>query len=496
VKSDAATYLSKALSQPRSPEQHITFEMLQLKMGIKLSGIFDSEFWDKLVLQATSDEPAVLHAVTAIGSAFRSELLARDSCEAQTCRSMDKEGAQALLEYNLAIRCLKDHLRNTDICSLRVTLITCMLFICFEYLRRNLRTADTHLLNGLRLLRDIHRRHSRDGDLPPLLAQAPDSVDDHLVEAFARLNLQCALFGLGSKSIYIPHRESIPSIRMPVVFESATQARRLLDTFISGTYHLLTRHCSTTSYDDGTVSLFLREQHEIKAGLTSWLSTYERTISQSSPPFSISFSTQLAYMVLRMYHSMAEIIVSASHPLSRETDFDAHNAAFASIIGQAIALAKGAARHLAHRPSSFHSRKSFTVDMGYIPVLYYTALKCREPRLRRHAIKLMEGSPHREGVWDGLYTAAIARRVVALEEGTFFAGNNFDADFDALEQPGLGVGAALPVLPEAARLYQVDVVLPPQGVVNTVLRCVRRRWDIGVGWRMEAKDVSVELGIP
>ncbi|KIW70691.1 hypothetical protein PV04_02936 [Phialophora macrospora] len=485
-----------------SPEQHASFEMLRLKMGVKLSGIFDSDFWDKLVLQASVDEPAVLHAVAAIGSAYRSDRLAKnDHGYGQTRevsnREMDSEGTRALLEYNMAIRCLTAHLSRTDICSLRVALITCMLFICFEYLRRNLRTGDTHLVNGLRLLRDIQaRRGAPGGDNASVVGNPPDSLDDHLFEAFARLNLQCALFGLGLPFTEIPRRrDRLCSFEIPSAFESLQQARRQLDEILSGTYHLLLQCCQNegghSHGDEPDLDAFHRDQLELKAGLARWLHTYDTTLARSTA----NLTTTLAYMILRMYHTMGTIIVSVCHPLARESDFDHHTAAFVSIIEQAVDLSDTAKAHIlmSQRRSPFSKQKrTFTVDMGFIPVLYYTALKCRVPRIRRQAAKLMEVAPHREGVWDGKFAAAIARRVFEIEEGECFAGFDVDGEFDMFAAPSPGDWATLPTLPEESKIYQVNVMLPEEGLANTTLQCIRRRWDAqDGGWHMERRNYSV-----
>lgn len=460
--------------------------MLKRKMGIKLSGIFDSDFWDQLVLQSSFEEPAILHAVAAIGSAYRSNRLARDELDAQI-GDMDKEGTNALREYNKAIVCLKAHLAYVDLCSLRVTLITCMLFICFEYLRRNLKVGDTHLLNGLRLVRHIHNRQYPDRESILITGETPESVDDHLIEAFARLNLQCALFGLGAKHTYLLEGDSGFCFNIPPLFESVQQARRQLDGMLSGTYHLLMQRCDNEQGDLANSDLadFLHDQQQLKTSLASWLEAYHRTISQMKHDLTCS----LAFMVLRMYHTMAYIISSVCHPLAAESDFDLYTGDFVSIIKQAIELAEGAKIHMLERPSPF-KKKTFTVDMGYIPVLYYLALKCRNPRMRRQAIKMMQVSPHREGVWDGELSAAIARRVVSLEEGDFYDDFKLDEGFNAFEMPSAEDWRVFPALPEAHRIRQVNVILPQEGLANTVLQCIRRRWVNGA-WRVESQNHSI-----
>jgi hypothetical protein len=55
------------------------------------------------------------------------------------------------------------------------------------------------------------------------------------------------------------------------------------------------------------------------------------------------------------------------------------------------------------------------LDNGVIFSLYWTALKARDGMVRRRAISLLE-IPSQEGVWIGPIQAAIAKRIVEIEE--------------------------------------------------------------------------------
>jgi hypothetical protein len=57
----------------------------------------------------------------------------------------------------------------------------------------------------------------------------------------------------------------------------------------------------------------------------------------------------------------------------------------------------------------------FVLDAGIIFSLFWTAVKCRDGLIRRRAIALLELS-WQEGIWIGMIQAAIAKRVVEIEE--------------------------------------------------------------------------------
>ncbi|KAN0121758.1 hypothetical protein V8E51_000084 [Hyaloscypha variabilis] len=58
----------------------------------------------------------------------------------------------------------------------------------------------------------------------------------------------------------------------------------------------------------------------------------------------------------------------------------------------------------------------FTFDVGIIPPLHLTAIKCRDPVVRQEAIDLLFSSPRQEGMWDSVLSARIALWVTRCEE--------------------------------------------------------------------------------
>jgi hypothetical protein len=58
----------------------------------------------------------------------------------------------------------------------------------------------------------------------------------------------------------------------------------------------------------------------------------------------------------------------------------------------------------------------YSFEMNILPPLHYCSTRCRDPKLRRKALALLEDSPRREGMWDSAMLAAIARYVIQEEE--------------------------------------------------------------------------------
>ena len=102
------------------------------RTAIQLSGFWGSSFWDCFIIRATHHEPAIRHAVLALGS-LHERFEAGDRSVLNPV--WDKmEGGFALKQYNQAIQQLikptNKGQRAVDVC-----LIACMLFACFEVSR-------------------------------------------------------------------------------------------------------------------------------------------------------------------------------------------------------------------------------------------------------------------------------------------------------------------------------------------------------------------------
>ncbi|KAK3322734.1 hypothetical protein B0H66DRAFT_515380 [Apodospora peruviana] len=452
-------------AQYARPQEEAALDFFRHKTSTKMPGVFRSNFWDTLVFQASFREPAVLHAVIALAATHK--------------RSTYLGNGQ----YNKAIRHLRHHLeKKEDAYSLRVALISCMVFLCLDLLKGQFVTGRAHLQGGLQLLQELQERNGvhasfdnkssspngSDREQAVISVRRPESVDDHLVEAFTRLNVQSALFGQGSEYLYqIGQNDNCgQQYKIPAVFDSLNTARRHLDILLNGV-HLLSVQVSTTSVSSDLV----RRKEHLQSSLVEWFTAFQSSLPKLSAGRT-GAEQQRAYLglpLLRLYHIMATIICATCLRESDETVFDSYTADFATILEQASDLWRRVARvmrlpttaggsggcFLTPHPYGGGVDISFTVDMGFIPPLYYLALKCRVPKFRRYAIRFLEAAPHREGVWDGNVAAAVARRIMDVEEDGFYSGLCSSLDGHVDDYLGLCTGDR--------RLKGDDVPLVPGG---------------------------------
>ncbi|CZT47183.1 uncharacterized protein RSE6_07717 [Rhynchosporium secalis] len=141
-------------------EERMCFDYFQTQTIKKLPGVFYSYFWQRLVLQACTSEPAVLHAVIALGSAHRIEddsLMFRNklSSDRKETHNIDRRQVFTIQEYSKAISILRTRVTNDKSRSLRVVLITCVLFVTLELLRGENENAQAHTESGWRLMKEL-----------------------------------------------------------------------------------------------------------------------------------------------------------------------------------------------------------------------------------------------------------------------------------------------------------------------------------------------------
>lgn len=120
---------------PGTAEEKRGFSYFLHNTAAELSGYYDSSFWESLLLQASTAEPALRHAVIAIGAlheSFANKLLdySPDSIER----------GFSINQYTKAIGHLRRSLAAGNQQPL-TALMSCILFVCFDSIRGHLESA-------------------------------------------------------------------------------------------------------------------------------------------------------------------------------------------------------------------------------------------------------------------------------------------------------------------------------------------------------------------
>ncbi|KAI0402508.1 hypothetical protein F4802DRAFT_348911 [Xylaria palmicola] len=463
-----------------SPEQEICFRWLRYRTFTKLPLPFVTPFWQMLVLQAIAGEPSILHAALALGSAHQRESL--DGCRpTRPRRTLDPQQEFMLREYGRAIRALQPHFSSHGGKSVHVTLIACVLFTFTENLLGRYAIANAHLHSGLRLLAESHGPAARSVDVN-VSARMRGCVDDWIIETFARLHVQAALFGQGLLEIY-PRLPLFPSTPMPGIFKSSNQAATHMDRLLLDILHLPEEFSSPNDLatDSAIITALHDRRKRLRVELGLWLAAYEAT----SPGLADGFSPidEFYLKVLRGYHTMATITLNTLAWPACESRYDLYTADFISLIAQLVAIWRAhVARPVWHprpwAPAETPRRISHSVgDKGWIPLLYFVAVKCRVRRIRLQALRLLAQTVHKEGIWDSGLALLTATEVARIEEDGFYRATQEEDDgFDIVSIPS-EKDVSRPPLPDHRRLYNLRVELPEHSTGILTLEYDRGRGD-------------------
>jgi hypothetical protein len=436
-------------------EECTYLQWFQCRVVQSVSGFFDQGFWKTLVTTETWTEPAIMHAVVALSAAHRSDIIQRQGLQ-------DIQERFTLRQYSKAIRLLRPIMASKDPASIRVVLVTCLLFTSLEYLRGQYKTAALHLHMGLRMFKDLHMECAEliNGVLIVKPAIYKRAIDLAIVQGFASLHVQADLFGNHLPDIALILQATEAELPSPI-FVSLQEAGDSMDKLLHGVLLLTQRVRAAVNGPAEWSPTFTKNQDRALASLKKWRSTYQKTTARLD---SSDKRQNLAYTLLLNNHTIATIMCKSIFSTC-ETIYAEYTDDFVTIIERSIMLWK-------HYVSAQDTELSgATVNMGWIPPLYYTALKCRVPRIRSHAIRLLRSVPHKEGVWDSRLVANIAERVKQLEEQPYGGSVGPESDFVLDDVPCSWECERTPTLPKATLFNEVQVELSETSSV--VLTCKR-----------------------
>jgi hypothetical protein len=102
-----------------------SFHFFLSRTAPQLSAFYGDPFWNHLVLQATHHEPAIRHAIVALGSLH-------ERFEKHDGNIRSHEDCFPIQEYSRAIQALVAPFARNEPQAMDVCLISCILFTCFE----------------------------------------------------------------------------------------------------------------------------------------------------------------------------------------------------------------------------------------------------------------------------------------------------------------------------------------------------------------------------
>jgi hypothetical protein len=424
-------------------QQHRYFEVFCTDTCATLGQPFDNYVWSGLVLQACEQQPFVRDAILAIGALTKTlgdvqrlRMLGIAPKEGQLCLTMSPDHKQALELYGKAIKGMQKATSSGGR-GTRTALIACLLVVCFEGLYASHVQAMVHAQNGVKLLHEwLREKSSPNHSL--LSSPAPHVIEDELIHAFHRLDLQVLTYhdtrpAELHQSFKIHADMALKG--MPSIFLSLPQARLYLDLTMRRSLHFLATALFAGKADEleqiganiksegggdlpGGLNSFsspkdvpiwlLTERDKYLEEVLRWASAFDPLLKSFAVPDEKRPLSMIGARIMKMLSITAKIMLMGAF-FNSELGYDSllpeftENTILAeSVYGPLISARKGIV--------------SFNFDPNVLPPMYQLLVKCRDRMLRRRVIRLLTSYFHREGPWDSHAIARTGTWIMKVEE--------------------------------------------------------------------------------
>ncbi|KAF7509056.1 hypothetical protein GJ744_008451 [Endocarpon pusillum] len=369
-----------------------------------------SDFWSNTVLRCSHEEPVVRHALIALSS-IHLDLVTTDCPEGQGFGS-ELTSVESLLQYNKAIRQLRTYLSSRERPSVKVALICCALFYCFESTRGEYDSALGHLQNGLSILRDAMARRKSEAHT----IESKDEPEDlqSLEQFFIRLDLQATVFDEGRVPLLeftsLDERTGIKPIVATDIFQNLYEAQLALDKLRNQAWRFCTINAPLKHVQPEELPAHVvQEKKQLVSQFKHWSSALEALWHQQdsdSCQRSQSLTFQESATMLKVLHRSAQMLILANFPHDYSIFGSTPNERGREIISLIESLRL-----------TDPSRRTYSCEVGIIAPLSMLGSSCQDPQVCGKAMMLLAASKRREGLVDAQMVVRIARRILMLRTG-------------------------------------------------------------------------------
>ncbi|KAE9375156.1 hypothetical protein N431DRAFT_334397 [Stipitochalara longipes BDJ] len=365
---------------------------------------FRSEFSSFYLLRAAHEQPAIRHAVIALGGVHETFGL-----DKERLNGMGPTDPFSERQYSKAIMLLLNSSKVPSTQPTEVFLISCLLFACFESLRGHIKSAITHVRCGMKLL-----HQATASDTLASFAYVPQKTIKSL---FTRLDNQ--MMELGGSSLLTMLREAerlppFPELKYPETFKNLESAYESFDIFLNRTLHvrrtLEMLLADPLEFPDSET--LLQEIETERGKCLQYLDRWSRAFNDhfAGEWSQHEQSSDYNIYVLQIWRVAARIFLSVKHTDAEEA-WDQFQGDFNTIVTLSEALIESS--NVTN--TSYRTTPSFSFHLGILSPLFLTTIRCRDPIIRRRAVHLLSSSRRCEGIWDSHLACKVAKHVIDAE---------------------------------------------------------------------------------
>lgn len=239
-----------------------------------------------------------------------------------------------LQHYSKAIADVQKCFSATDRASVRVVLIVCMLFVILEFMRGHIRSGVQHLEYGMKVIHSFESRQvtSSGKDTIPF---SRDTIDNWLLGAFSRINLQAVLFGQISASRPAAWQISIAPT-LTDKFDSIPNARDTLDDLLAQILELTEQgvRVESTSPGSGIHFELMKRKRHLQSDLAFWVDALYASKEDTFTTY--GFLGPVAYQSLLTRYTAAKVMADRALDHGNEGSYDRSTPDFRIIIVESI----------------------------------------------------------------------------------------------------------------------------------------------------------------
>ncbi|RAL11833.1 Zn(II)2Cys6 transcription factor, partial [Aspergillus homomorphus CBS 101889] len=277
----------------------------------QLVGFFDSPLWQRLILQLCHADPAVYHAVVALGAVNQAnEIAGRIPRPGERTILQNTQGLQntwyryAMEQSGRSIALVNKRRISRDPQLQQVILVCCILFITSELLCGNVTVANFHLRGGLRIIQTMNIRRR-----PLGLELSTGAVEECVMDSF--LGFQQGSLYYGNEEVVRFDSEFIheqPYENYLDHFHSLAHARQTWKPLEHTAFEFIAigMKASDDELDAKYATLYL-QQHRLISLVTKYLHQFEHFCRTAYGTTSFTMPITTKHQVRRKEYREAEL---------------------------------------------------------------------------------------------------------------------------------------------------------------------------------------------
>ncbi|OJJ70208.1 hypothetical protein ASPBRDRAFT_56913 [Aspergillus brasiliensis CBS 101740] len=371
-------------------------------IALFIGGGLEVDFWSTIVPQICRSEPAVWDAIVSLSTLFESPEPCPDIAflRQRDVLVLNQYHRDAISWYSRAVSQVRQRLERGD-GDILVGLVSCMLFMCIEGFQGGAEQATLLYCQGVQLILTLRAKIASG-----VVSQSKAAwLEDTIVPIFMRLGATALNFSEVPVAALLPDGHTLTQ-----GFTSLKSAREAIVLLLTET-QLFQRVCLPYFLKPEGFRLppeVFSQRLALFGRLKAWHAAYSDMMETLHMKDSLSPQQLSTGALLLTYHEMLYVMIGTSTS-QLETATDAYLPQFQNIVDKSRIALGASAR-------SDGSQPPLTLELGISMPLWFTSLRCREPKLRRTALSLAGQAAPVQAFYKMVTGARWSHTIITIEE--------------------------------------------------------------------------------